>query len=291
MRTVFRVAATSISAIATLYFGFWVGGALLLRFTSSLWIPLIASLASACVVAWFVWTHTASVQQGLVKAIALGALVTGGVMFSAGFFGPILFSTSNLGPLLGIFETGPTGVLLGALWGVCRWGSSAAGPEVIRAWKWVLGIWAISLIYTLWLLPGGAIWGAAVQTGVLGASAAIFYRAGNALPSPARRCIPIVLVGVALVLLMTLFPPVTRFAPTAGPTSRGADATRAPGAVALPTVAFILHKGFDGSRHFPLFAVNAPLLVLEWAATLILVALACYFVISRARRDRSREPA
>jgi hypothetical protein len=52
----------------------------------------------------------------------LGALAIGGIGFSAGFFGPILFDPgANQGPLLGIFITGPLGFLLGAVGGAVYW--------------------------------------------------------------------------------------------------------------------------------------------------------------------------
>ena len=40
--------------------------------------------------------------------------------FLGGFFGPMLLSQSNQGPLLGIFITGPLGFLLGTLAGAIR---------------------------------------------------------------------------------------------------------------------------------------------------------------------------
>ncbi len=122
MRTVFRVVATLISALATLYFVFWVGGALLFRGGSSFRLAWLASLVAACIVAWFVWKQTASVHRGLVKAMVLGAFVTGGIAFSVGFFGPIiLMPSANQGPLLGIFITGPLGFLAGAVGGAIFW--------------------------------------------------------------------------------------------------------------------------------------------------------------------------
>lgn len=48
-----------------------------------------------------------------------GAAVVGTIGFLAGFFGPILFTpSSNQGPLLGIFITGPLGVIVGLLGGL-----------------------------------------------------------------------------------------------------------------------------------------------------------------------------
>ncbi len=47
-----------------------------------------------------------------------GAILVGGISFSAGFFGPMLLAPSaNQEPLPGIFITGPIGVILGAIGG------------------------------------------------------------------------------------------------------------------------------------------------------------------------------
>jgi hypothetical protein len=122
MRTVFRLGATLVSAIATLYFVFWVGGALLLRTGAPFWVALVISVVAACSVAWFTWRQTASAKPGLIKAIMLGAVIIGGIAFLAGFFGPIIFMPgANQGPLLGIFITGPLGFLVGAIGGAVFW--------------------------------------------------------------------------------------------------------------------------------------------------------------------------
>jgi hypothetical protein len=56
------------------------------------------------------------------RAVTLGALITGAIAFAAGFFGPILLTPgANQGPLLGIFITGPLGLLLGAVGGAIYW--------------------------------------------------------------------------------------------------------------------------------------------------------------------------
>lgn len=48
----------------------------------------------------------------------LGASIVGGIGFVGGFFGPmILKPEANLGPLLGIFITGPLGAILGGIGG------------------------------------------------------------------------------------------------------------------------------------------------------------------------------
>lgn len=69
-----------------------------------------------------VWGATAEAQPGLPGAVLTGALVTGGIGFALGFFGPMILSpSSNQGPLLGILITGPAGLLLGAVIGAVLW--------------------------------------------------------------------------------------------------------------------------------------------------------------------------
>ena len=125
MKTLFRLAAAFVSAVATFYFVFWVAGALLFQSTGSagsFWGSMILSAVAGCLVAWFVWRQTASVEQSLVTAVVLGAFLTGAIGFSIGFFGPIVFTPeANQGPLLGIFITGPLGFLLGGGGGAVWW--------------------------------------------------------------------------------------------------------------------------------------------------------------------------
>jgi len=122
MKNAFRVVTTIVSAVAALYFVGLAGGALLYSLELPLWISSVVSLLVAVVVARYVWVHTASLQTGLINSIVLGGLTTGGLGFSAGFFGPILFAPdANQGPLLGIFITGPLGFLLGAVGGAVYW--------------------------------------------------------------------------------------------------------------------------------------------------------------------------
>lgn len=53
--------------------------------------------------------------------VALWAVGLGVLGFALGFFGPILFAPeANQGPLLGIFITGPLGLLVGLGWGLWR---------------------------------------------------------------------------------------------------------------------------------------------------------------------------
>jgi hypothetical protein len=121
MRTALRVLVTLVAAVATFYFAFWVGGALLIS-AQLYWLSYVASILVAIVVARYVWVHTDSLKAGLIRSMLLWALVTGAVAFSAGFFGPIVLTPeANQGPLLGIFITGPLGFILGAVAGAVYW--------------------------------------------------------------------------------------------------------------------------------------------------------------------------
>jgi hypothetical protein len=49
------------------------------------------------------------------------ALFVGTIAFLGGFVGPLILAPdANQGPLLGIFFTGPIGLLVGAAWGLVR---------------------------------------------------------------------------------------------------------------------------------------------------------------------------
>ncbi|SFV38718.1 hypothetical protein SAMN04488557_3814 [Hyphomicrobium facile] len=55
----------------------------------------------------------------MLASVARWALILGIVGFFGGFIGPIVFTPeANQGPLLGIFITGPIGVVLGAVVGL-----------------------------------------------------------------------------------------------------------------------------------------------------------------------------
>jgi hypothetical protein len=81
----------------------------------ALLIPLIAAVAAS----GYVWAHANDIPSHLIPCIFYGAVLFGGVGFAAGFLGPmILAPNANQGPLLGIFVTGPVGVLIGAVAGL-----------------------------------------------------------------------------------------------------------------------------------------------------------------------------
>ena len=117
-----RSLVTFIGGVAALYSTYWAGGALVYAFGLSPWISYIGSLAAGGLTGRYIWRHTPSTEPGFVSAVMLGALITGGIGFLAGFFGPLLFRPgANQGPLLGIFITGPLGFVAGAMGGAVWW--------------------------------------------------------------------------------------------------------------------------------------------------------------------------
>ena len=122
MRTLLRISVTFVSAVATYYFTFWFGGGLLDLANFPSWSSSAAAVVAAILVARYVWVQTQPVRAGLARSVFLGAVVTGAVAFTMGFFGPIILTPSaNQGPLLGIFITGPLGFVLGAVGGAIYW--------------------------------------------------------------------------------------------------------------------------------------------------------------------------
>jgi hypothetical protein len=116
-----RLLLTVVSALVT-YFVLRVTGALLFYGHLSAGTSRLVAAAAAVGAACFVWTLAASSHPGLGRAVTLGALITGAIAFAAGFFGPILLTPgANQGPLLGIFITGPLGLLFGAVGGAIYW--------------------------------------------------------------------------------------------------------------------------------------------------------------------------
>lgn len=117
-----RLSITAIAAVASFYFVFWLPCSLIFPSGAPLWLPFLASATCSAITARYVWRRTATVSQNLVSSVVLGALMIGTISFCAGFFGPLVFAPdANQGPLLGIFITGPLGLVAGALAGAVHW--------------------------------------------------------------------------------------------------------------------------------------------------------------------------
>lgn len=126
MKRVLRVLITFISGVAAfysaIYFVLWADGAWLANIQLPVWISLVTAVGACAIVGRYAWTRTESVQHGIAASIIMGALIMGGIGFVAGFFGPMIFSPdNNLGPMLGIFTTGPLGFVVGGVAGCVYW--------------------------------------------------------------------------------------------------------------------------------------------------------------------------
>lgn len=118
MNLIGRVAVVAFVALATYFLSYWLSVAFIRLEGYDVVAPFIA-LVCAVVVGWFVWKAFGSRSTiGILPTVVLWAAVVGGIGFAGGFFGPMIFAPSaNQGPLLGIFITGPLGLLLGAIMG------------------------------------------------------------------------------------------------------------------------------------------------------------------------------
>ena len=122
MHNVVRGFVAFLTAVGSLYFFYWTFGLLLFEVGAPHFVAVVASIAAGVAAARYVWVRSAIASGGFVKSTMMGALVTGALGFSAGFFGPMIFGpTANQGPLLGIFITGPLGLMLGGAGGAIHW--------------------------------------------------------------------------------------------------------------------------------------------------------------------------
>jgi len=122
MKLFMRIITLIFVVPATYYFIYWLPCSSLLPLDEQQWIASVLSLACAVAAGWFVWVKVVSVSNGAISTIMLGAVLFGGIGFTGGFFGPMIFAPgANLGPLLGILITGPAGFVLGGIAGFIYW--------------------------------------------------------------------------------------------------------------------------------------------------------------------------
>src|SRR5207248_2514615 len=116
---------------------------------------------------------------------------------------------------------------------------------------------------------------------VLLAAILVLYQGDTAarFRRPVLRSRLVALAAMAMMITMTVFPPVTRpwwATPSQPPTN------------ALPRFAIIMDSRFDASRNIPSFAIHKSVLLLEWLAT-IAVAAAIWFTTTKRPRLEAGE--
>lgn len=80
------------------------------------------SLIIAIIFAILLWRKIANISNTLPACIIAGALIFGLTGFILGVYVPIILNPSTVqGPLIGIFLTGPAGILLGLVVGGAYW--------------------------------------------------------------------------------------------------------------------------------------------------------------------------
>jgi hypothetical protein len=209
------------------------------------------------------------------------ALLVGFLSFVAGVVLPVFLSSSNVAPLLGFLVTGPAGTILGALLGMVRAARGADARQIETLLLWLLGTWAVALLYTLLavsLSPKLGVAAIALQAATLAVGVFFLYgrRVNGKVPEVVRRCAPALLAVPALVLAICVLPPVTR--PWWTRTARES----VPSATAR--FSFILDKRLDASRHVPLLAIDKRMLVIEWLAA---AAIGAAIVLTKAATLKS----
>ena len=92
MKLVFRIITLLMVVPATYFFVYWVPFSLIPLGDQRWWIATIVSLLCALRVGWYVWSKFGSVSDSLMTCLLYGAITLGGIGFSAGFFGPLIFT-------------------------------------------------------------------------------------------------------------------------------------------------------------------------------------------------------
>lgn len=107
-----RIVLALVAGLVAYVAGYWLPGALLPDGWQNLSGGLVALSTAAAV--WAGAGSRAALARGAVRGAAWG----GAIGFIGGFFGPMIFAPdANQGPLLGLFITGPGGVVIGGLCG------------------------------------------------------------------------------------------------------------------------------------------------------------------------------
>lgn len=196
------------------------------------------------------------------------ALCIGAVSFAIGFIGPALFSESNLGPLLGIFVTGPLGFLGGALIGIIL-SARQSHHTLKRELRWLGGIWAGALLFTFASAIASVGWVAICsQFAVFICAACLFYMYAATLPAWLHRWRHFILSGAALTILSSMYLPLD------------------PISVGEARYAFFLDPRFDGSTKVPDYQVHQSMLVAQWL--IIMAVVAFPILVDRMSNERGR---
>ena len=178
--------------------------------------------------------------------------------------------------ILGGMIVGVLGTLAGATIGIV-WSARHTGDGGIGAELWWLGIiWGL----TLWILLAGqnamtlGLHFLAVGAGTLLLSSPTTRKK---IPRPVRSYAPVFVGAAILILLTSVFPPVTEpwWVPEEARSSEP-----------LPRFALFSDSRFDASEHYPTFAIAERQLVSEWVIIAAAAAVVCLFSGMYGRRRK-----
>lgn len=118
MKKAGRMMVTVFAVLISYAFFYWMYF-LVVPFSDSFTrLPNIIAFCLAIIVGIFMHRKMGRHDNPVLTYALIGGILLGAIGFSIGFFGPIIFMpTSNQGPLLGIFFTGPIGFVLGLIAG------------------------------------------------------------------------------------------------------------------------------------------------------------------------------
>ena len=222
-------------------------------------------------------------KQVFKSRIVLCTILAGVIGFAGGFFGPILLTPkSPQGPLLGILLTGPIGVSSGPAIGVATLIGKTNLKTLPKAWWYLAVSWLLACgfyYYTTDISIMQAKGGGGVMTLTLLVGAALGVHCAKSLhPPKAVTCNNLImLIGGAVMLFMSMFPPVVK--PWWGEAKRGTEAP-------LPSFASIFDAGFTGSYQGPPYAINKQQWIAEILITLLLMGVA-YFAFRLIYGERN----
>ncbi|WP_295628797.1 multidrug ABC transporter permease [uncultured Nitrosomonas sp.] len=97
---------------------FFVNTMLTIMTNFPVWVSTTFSLICAILGAWFTWKLTSGGKMNTIIAVIGGALILGGLFFTASFLGPMVIAKdTSQGPMIGVFVAAPLGVILGGIGG------------------------------------------------------------------------------------------------------------------------------------------------------------------------------
>ena len=202
----------------------------------------------------------------LFENIFQSVILIGGISFAVGFVGPLIFlSSNNLGPLIGIFATGPIGSLVGVIWGIVKSSKKANADNFNEILKAFFIVWVITMLFTLFIMSYSSVaafLAICLQGFIIVSSIFILFPPdGDAkLPENIKQIRLVIVIAITLIMLVSFFPPVTKPDWLLNSSQNHIDSNKW-----LPSNTYIFDKRFNAS----VIVINKKLLIVEWILIVI----------------------